>query len=160
MSVLKSKRKESKFEVFDYFYRTRKEFDDWYSSWYQNQSRMMSRQQKEQINKLYKTLREDSMYKITLNDGTVIDNLTMNGNNYVSPTEVDTSIFTRKNLSSVVVNDGEKDETLTNLLFVQETHMNDGYYFILRQMTDSEIAITDIQEALADIYEMNLGGTN
>jgi hypothetical protein len=100
------------------------------------------------------------MYKITLKDGTVIDNLTMNGNNYVSPTEVDTSIFTRKNLSSVVVNDGEKDETLTNLLFVQETHMKDGYYFILRQMTDSEIAITDIQEALADIYEMNLGGTN
>ena len=100
------------------------------------------------------------MYKITLKDGTVIDNLTMNGNNYVSPTEVDTSIFTRKNLSSVVVNDGEKDETLTNLLFVQETHMNDGYYFILRPMTDTEISITDIQEALADIYEMSLGGTN
>ena len=100
------------------------------------------------------------MYKITLKDGTVIDNLTMNGNNYVSPTEIDSSIFTRKNLSSIVVNDGEKDETLTNLLFVQETHMKDGYYFILRQMTDSEIAITDIQEALADIYEMNLGGTN
>ena len=100
------------------------------------------------------------MYKITLKDGTVIDNLTMNGNNYVSPTEIDSSIFTRKNLSSIVVNDGEKDETLTNLLFVQETHMNDGYYFILRQMTDSETAITDIQEALADIYEMNLGGTN
>ena len=100
------------------------------------------------------------MYKITLNDGTVIDNLTMNGNNYVSPTEIDSSIFTRKNLSSIVVNDGEKDETLTNQIFVQETHMADGYYFILRQMTDSEIAITDIQEALADIYEMNLGGTN
>lgn len=108
MSVLKYKRKESKFEVFDYFYRTRKEitdlllrdfgydktksdargqkyfggrkfeelneqekdryikiqnkniaFDDWYSSWYSNQSKMMSRQQKEQINNLYKTLRED-----------------------------------------------------------------------------------------------------
>jgi hypothetical protein len=38
---------------------TVKEFDDWYSSWYSNQSKMMSRQQKEQINKLYKTLRED-----------------------------------------------------------------------------------------------------
>lgn len=100
------------------------------------------------------------MYKITLKDGTVIDNLTMNGNNYVSPTEVDTSLFTRKNLSSVVVNDGEKDETLTNLLFVQETHMKDGYYFILRPMTDTEISITDIQEALSDIYEMSLGGTN
>ena len=99
------------------------------------------------------------MYKITLKDGTVIDKLTMNGNNYVSPTEIDSSIFTRKNLSSIVVNDGEKDETLTDQIFVQETHMADGYYFILRQMTDSEIAITDIQEALADIYEMSLGGT-
>ena len=100
------------------------------------------------------------MYKITFKDGTVIDNLTMNGNNYLSPTEIDSSIFTRKNMSSIVVNDGEKDETLTNHIFVQETHMADGYYFVFRQMTDSEIAITDIQEALADIYEMNLGGTN
>ena len=100
------------------------------------------------------------MYKIILKDGTVIDNLTMNGNNYVSPTEIDSSIFTRKNLSSIVVNHGEKDETLTNQIFVQETHMADGYYFVFRQMTDVEISITDIQEALADVYETALGGTN
>ena len=35
----------------------------------------------------------NKIYKITLADGTVIDNLTLNGNNYISKEVVDPSIF-------------------------------------------------------------------
>ena len=72
MSVLKYKRKESKFEVFDYFYRTRKEITDLLlRDFCYDKTRSDARVQKyfggrtfeelkkEQINKLYKTLRED-----------------------------------------------------------------------------------------------------
>ena len=72
MSVLKYKRKESKFEVFDYFYRTRKEITDLllrdfgYDKTKSDArvqkyfgGRTFEELKKEQINKLYKTLRED-----------------------------------------------------------------------------------------------------
>ena len=36
---------------------------------------------------------DDKIYKITLADGTVIDNLKLNGNNFISPVEIDETIF-------------------------------------------------------------------
>lgn len=35
----------------------------------------------------------DKIYKITLTDGTVINDLKLNGNNFISSTEIEESIF-------------------------------------------------------------------
>ena len=49
---------------------------------------------------------DEKIYKITLADGTVIDNLRLNGNNYISDKELTADMFLG-NLAKVIVNDGE-----------------------------------------------------
>lgn len=42
------------------------------------------------------------MYKITLADGTTLENLALNGNNFISQTAVDDAVF-KGNMASVVI---------------------------------------------------------
>lgn len=81
---------------------------------------------------------DDKIYKITLGNGTVIDQLRLNGNNFISATEIDKSVFSGV-LSKVVINDGEKDEIHTNMELVQITKVDDKYWFILRDVSDKEM---------------------
>lgn len=100
------------------------------------------------------------MYTVTLSDGTKIENLSMNGNNFVSNDRITEAMFENK-LSRVTVNDGENETTYEKMVLVQVTQMGDEYWFILRERTTEEIAeqeITDMQLALADVYEMVMGG--
>ena len=98
------------------------------------------------------------MYTITLADGKKLENLDKNGDNYVSKTKVDESIF-KNNLSKVTISDGETETTYENVEFVQQMQWSDGtWYLVFRVVTGAEKSITDIQMALADVYEMILGG--
>ena len=107
-------------------------------------------------------------YTITLADGTQLTNLEMNGSNYVSKVRVDESIF-ENNLSTMTVSDGETVETYRDMVFVQQMPWGDGtFYLAFREKTQREkllaaIAqnadgLTDVQLALAEVYEMILGG--
>ena len=51
---------------------------------------------------------DEKIYKITLADGTVIDNLRLNGNNYISDKELTAHVFLGK-LDKVIINAGEKE---------------------------------------------------
>ena len=42
------------------------------------------------------------MYKITLNDGTILENLVLNGNNFIAQTAVDDAVF-KDNMASVTI---------------------------------------------------------
>lgn len=81
---------------------------------------------------------KNKTYTITLADGTVLDNLTLNGNNYVSAVEITKDIF-NGNLSTVTISDGEHTHTHKNMKLVQLVHYDDGYYFILRKLSPSEL---------------------
>jgi len=70
---------------------------------------------------------EDKIYKITLSDETVLDNLRLNGNNFISSSEINESVFDG-NCSIVTINDGEKDEVHMNMELVQITKVNDKYW--------------------------------
>lgn len=109
------------------------------------------------------------MYTITLADGTKLEKLDKNGDNYVSKKKVDETIFTESNLAKMVVNDGETDTEFTDMVFIQQMQWADGtYYLAFREKTDKEkllatitanaSSITDIQEALAEVYELVIGG--
>lgn len=50
------------------------------------------------------------MYKITLADGTEINNLELNGNNYISSTAVDSAVFDG-NMSTVTIMDADGGDT-------------------------------------------------
>ena len=101
------------------------------------------------------------MYTITLKDGTTLKDLDLNGNNYVSKSKVDETIFTSDNLSYVIINDGERDTTYENMKFIQQIKYNDGYYFILTEMTDEDKILKAMQEnsqSIDDIVTTLLGG--
>lgn len=80
------------------------------------------------------------MYKITLPNEQVLENLKLNGNNFVSETQIDESLFTDL-VSEVKVEGSEQDEqsyTMHNVYLVQQVKYDDGYYFILAERHISE----------------------
>lgn len=81
----------------------------------------------------------DKTYKITLSDGKVIENLKMNGNNFISKDEILEDIFIG-NLSSVSIEDSEGvTENHTNMELVQVKQYGNEYWFILRDLTEDEL---------------------
>lgn len=72
----------------------------------------------------------ERIYTITLADGTVISDLRLNGNNFISQEPITESMFDG-NLSDVVINDGEHDEVHSNMELIQITKMGSEYWFIL-----------------------------
>lgn len=107
-------------------------------------------------------------YTITLADGRQIENLRMNGTNYVSDSKVDESIF-ENNLSIMIVSDGKHTETFYDMVFIQQMEWKDGtFYLSFREKTQEEKiyevlekaddSVTDIQIAIVELYEMILGG--
>lgn len=80
----------------------------------------------------------EKIYTITLDDGTVIDDLRLNGNNFISQTEINSEIFDG-NLAHVVINDGERDEVHENMELIQLINYNDEYWFILTDIPESEM---------------------
>lgn len=82
------------------------------------------------------------MYVITLADGTVIADLSKNGDMYISKTEIDPSIF-EFNCSPITINDGERDEVHEHMaLITLYDEDNDGvpeYWFALRDVSEAEL---------------------
>lgn len=82
---------------------------------------------------------DDKIYKITLGNGNVIGNLKLNGNNFISSTEIDKAVFSG-NLSKVIINDGVQDEVHRNMDLIHVTKMSDSeYWFALRDVSEQEI---------------------
>lgn len=111
------------------------------------------------------------MYTITLADGTNLENLELNGNNYIAEGVIDDSVF-KDNLSTVTITDGKTTETYEDMVLL--SHRVDGgrSWIVLGEKSAQEKAmerinamlssaadsITDVQLALAEVYEMMLGG--
>lgn len=99
------------------------------------------------------------MVILKLDNGKVIDNLKMNGTNFVSETEIDETMFSDIIKEICVIEDG-RTYYLHNVEFIQQVKYADGYYFVLREMTPDEIlrkqlmdSITDVQMAITEMYE-------
>ena len=90
---------------------------------------------------------DEKIYSVTLSDGTVIDGLRMNGNNFISKDPIDPEMF-EGNLAVVVINDGETEETRENMELVQVTRMGEEYWFVLRDVPASEIANAKLRSDL------------
>lgn len=105
------------------------------------------------------------MYKLTLADNTVIPNLELNGNNFVSQTALTAADFAGK-LDSVLI-EGPEDAAIQTgqhgpmiLAEGRVQHWPDGYYFVLldvpeeeQQAQAREAEITALQMAIIELYE-------
>lgn len=73
-------------------------------------------------------------YTIILYDGTIIDNLTLNGNNFISPVDIGEDKLTLANLSRITINGVEyTDMVLRN--YWQDV---DGWHIIISEATPQE----------------------
>ena len=81
---------------------------------------------------------EERAWKITLADGTTLDGLKLNGNNFISTTEVTEELFL-DNLSEVTIEGEDGTEKHENMELVQITKMGDKWWFILRDIPAEEL---------------------
>lgn len=73
-------------------------------------------------------------YTIVLYDGTIIDNLTLNGNNFISPVDVGEDKLTVSNLSRITINGVE----YTDMLLRNYWQDTDGWHIIISEATPQE----------------------
>lgn len=101
----------------------------------------------------------EKSWKITLANGTQLKDLKLNGNNFISETEITEDIF-EGNLSRVVIEDEEGNvQEYEHMQLIQIVHYEDGYYFILRELSKDELERIKIQadiEYLAMMSDIDL----
>lgn len=100
------------------------------------------------------------MYTIKLYNGTMLENLELNGNNFISNTIIPDSAF-ENNLKTVEVFDGENTQILTDQFLAANRVENNQSWFVLIDKTPEmkrEEEMTDLQFALVELYESLLGG--
>ena len=94
---------------------------------------------------------ETGIYTIKLADGSELIGLGLNGNNFVSPTEITEETFEGK-LARVEITGGGTTTVLLDAELVQIAHYDDGWYFILRETPEDVKRERLLAEALDDIY--------
>lgn len=104
----------------------------------------------------------EKSWKITLSDGTQLKNLGLNGNNFISEKEITEADFKGK-LSKVIVEgieDGQDvKQEYEHMELVQIVHYEDGYYFVLRELSQQELKEIKMQgdiEYLAMMSDIDL----
>ena len=80
----------------------------------------------------------EEMYTITLSDGSTIEHLRLNGNNFISRIEVTEEDFEGK-LGEVIISDGNGYvQIMHDAELVQIINEGAEWWFILRELTDDE----------------------
>lgn len=85
------------------------------------------------------------MYTITLNNGTKLENLTLNGNNFISEKIIEDAVFDG-NLKRVEISDGEKT-TVYEDMFLASNRVDGGKsWIVLLEKTDEMKRQEQIEE--------------
>lgn len=89
------------------------------------------------------------MYKITLKNGFVIDNLTLNGNNYISESIIEDSVF-ENNLAQITITDTEQgtENQYQDLKLMSNIIRNGKSWIILGQKSKEELEKEQIKSRL------------
>lgn len=90
------------------------------------------------------------MYTITLSDNTKLENLVLNGNNYISDNVIDDSVFDN-NLSTVKISDGTTTETFTDMILMSNRVEGGKSWFVLGEKTEQQ---KKEEETNRKIYEI------
>lgn len=108
-----------------------------------------------------------SMYAIELADGMRLENLTMNGNMFVSQEEIAIDDLDAEALEEVTITEypeegGEIDTTIENAVCDGVLHWPEGYLFNLREEDPRDKALRELREdtetALNELLDFVVGG--
>lgn len=91
------------------------------------------------------------MYKITLANGIVLDNLELNGNNYISSQIIENDVF-ENNLTTITINDGEIDTIYYNMRLMSNRVAADGRsWFVLGEKSEQEVREELLQQKIEEL---------
>ena len=90
---------------------------------------------------------EEKIYSIKLTDGTVIENLRLNGNVFISAEEISADAF-EDNCDPVTFSDGDTTEVHQHMALVAIERHGNKYWIMLRDRTSDEL---DKLKIMADI---------
>ncbi|MCD8372961.1 MAG: hypothetical protein LUD27_06655 [Clostridia bacterium] len=95
----------------------------------------------------------ENKYKVTLSDGTILDNLELNGNNFISEEEIDKAIFDN-NLLSVTISYDDIVEVHTNMELIRFAVENGKTWFAIRDISSDKLEKLQLQADLEYIAMM------
>ena len=92
---------------------------------------------------------ESDIYTIILSDGTTLENLYLNGNNFISDTLLTAANFEGK-LDHITIecSDGTVNE-LDNVELVRIKQYENQYWFVLRQLTADELYKKQLEDTIS-----------
>lgn len=99
-------------------------------------------------------MEEKRLWEVTLADGSKISSLTLNGNNFISDTELTPEMFDGK-LSKITATDGDNTLEWNNAELVQITHPDSRWWFILREIPESEVTKAKTEKRLTSLESTN-----
>jgi len=92
------------------------------------------------------------MYTIKLNNGTIISNLVLNGNNFISDKIISDDIFTN-NLDKVEISDGKSTQIYQDMMLVANRVIDGKSWFILAEKTPEQKEKEALEAIITDIYK-------
>lgn len=95
-------------------------------------------------------------YSVTLSDGTKLDNLALNGNNFVSSTKLTEADFKNKLSKVTITDDDGQTKDYTDMVLVQVTQVGDETWFILGEKAQDDFS--KLQDAVAALTDMIMQG--
>lgn len=96
------------------------------------------------------------MYMITLANGTTLENLDLNGNNFISTAILADSVF-EGGLGSVVISDGTTAETYKDMVLISNRVDGGRSWFILAEKTEREKEYEQFRENLEALEDLVAG---
>jgi len=95
------------------------------------------------------------MYNIKLADNTELENLELNGNNYISDTIIEDDIF-KNNLDTVIIIDENGSTEYHDMKLIQNKIYDNQSWFILAEKSKAEKESERVLELIADLTEIVL----
>jgi len=92
------------------------------------------------------------MYTITLADGTKLKNLELNGNNYISETVIEDSVF-EGNLDTVKISDGSTTETFTDMRLMSNIVRDNRSWFVLGEKSAQQKKEEAMEKQMAEMQK-------
>ena len=95
------------------------------------------------------------MYKVELANGTILDNLELNGNNFIPDSELDKGIF-KKNLDSITITDGDGNITEYKDMKVAFAKIGIQETFVLLEKTKEDKDREKLEQVIADLDYLSI----
>lgn len=90
------------------------------------------------------------MFTMTLANGTKLENLELNGNNYIAPDVVEDSVF-EGNMDTVIISDGTTEETYSDMRLMSNIVRNGQSWIVIGERSKASADVERLQNQVNEL---------